>query len=342
MAPKVDLEPLKVHARNFVRAGRSARFLMRKLSLTHWTARRLWKELANELGIDEPEGRGRPQQLSRAAKLWLKRTALGRNSGNNAELARLFFLEWGIPISRHLVRRVLAEKEIFSKKKIKRALLLDQHKSRRRAWAADKSAWTEEDWSKVIWSDESRVVVGGPDGRIRVHMMKNERWKDKHFQGVERYAKVQCMIWGAFSARGVGAIMWARKNIDGAQYKQILVRGIPATLRKLGYGANEIVFQQDNATVHTTRANLAYLQRKGYKVMDWPSKSPDMNPIENLWGWLKGKLNNLPKARTAEELWDQIQQCWNNIPPELCARLVGSMPRRVACLKSARGGYTRY
>ena len=77
--------------------------------------------------------------------------------------------------------------------------------------------------------------------------------------------------------------------------------------------------------------------------MDWPAQSPDLNPIEHLWGCLKRRFaehENPPNG--IYELWERVQVEWDRIRVEECQKLIESMPRRVQAVLRAKGGYTKY
>ena len=50
------------------------------------------------------------------------------------------------------------------------------------------------------------------------------------------------------------------------------------------------LFMQDNAEPHSTHVTTAWLCSKRVRVLDWPACSPDLSPIENVWGIMKGKI----------------------------------------------------
>jgi hypothetical protein len=77
--------------------------------------------------------------------------------------------------------------------------------------------------------------------------------------------------------------------------------------------------------------------------MTWPAQSPDLNPIEHLQEHVKRKLRGyeLP-PKGVHEIWDRLVMEWNSIEPEVCQKLVESMPRRVAAVIRAQGGHTKY
>ena len=88
---------------------------------------------------------------------------------------------------------------------------------------------------------------------------------------------------------------------------------------------------------------MAWLEGHGFKVLSWPAQSPDLNPIEHLWDHLKRKLEEYERAPGGIlELWERVQVEWDKIEPEVCQKLIESMPRRVEAVLKAKGGYTKY
>jgi transposase len=120
-------------------------------------------------------------------------------------------------------------------------------------------------------------------------------------------------------------------------------------------GLNEVVFQQDNASPHTAKRIQCWLknagQEHGFILMRWPANSPDLNPIENLWAWLKLELcqcysdtKYLPGGTDAVRavLKDWLMKIWWEIGEEVLNKLIFSMPHRVQQVIEANGWYTSY
>jgi len=77
--------------------------------------------------------------------------------------------------------------------------------------------------------------------------------------------------------------------------------------------------------------------------MVWPAQSPDLNPIEHLWGYLKRRLADHEfSPKRIHELWERVQVDWKGIPVEECQTLIERMPRRIEAVIKAKGGYTKY
>ena len=138
--------------------------------------------------------------------------------------------------------------------------------------------------------------------------------------------------------------------MDAAQYKQILIHHAMPAIKKLAEGETDYlawVFQQDNDPKHTANSVKDYLETKkdelGITIMDWPSQSPDLNPIEHVWAYIKAKLRKrVDKPSNLDQLYEHIQQEWAAIPQRVMNNLVESMPRRIQAVIKAKGGYTKY
>ncbi len=61
------------------------------------------------------------------------------------------------------------------------------------------------------------------------------------------------------------------------------------------YGDADFILQQDLAPAHTAKGTKSWFNDHGVTVLDWPANSPDLNPIENLWGIVKRKMRHQTK-----------------------------------------------
>ncbi len=110
------------------------------------------------------------------------------------------------------------------------------------------------------------------------------------------------------------------------------------SLRALGRRA---LFQHDNDPKHTSKATAGFLKKNRVKVIQWPSMSPDLNPIEHLWGILKRQVEHHSPSCT-QSLKEVILEEWKKIDLAKCLQLVHSMPRRLGAVIKNHGGHTKY
>ena len=103
------------------------------------------------------------------------------------------------------------------------------------------------------------------------------------------------------------------------------------------------MFQQDKDPKQRSCKAREWFEDNGIEVLDWPAQSPNFNPIEHLWWHLKNKLGRYDEEPSEmQELWERIEHEWNAIPKHVCVYLIESMPRRVAAVLKAHGGYVKY
>ncbi len=107
------------------------------------------------------------------------------------------------------------------------------------------------------------------------------------------------------------------------------------------YGDAYFIFQQDLAPAHTAKGTKSWFNDHGVTVLDWPANSPELNPIENLWGIVKRKMRDT-RPNNADDLKAAIKETWASIPPQQCHKLITSMPCRIEAVIKAKGAPTKY
>ncbi len=107
------------------------------------------------------------------------------------------------------------------------------------------------------------------------------------------------------------------------------------------YGDADSIFQQDLAPAHTAKGTKSWFNNHGVTVLDWPANSPDLNPIENLWGIVKRKIRDT-RPNNADDMKATVKETWASIPPQQCHKLITSMPRRIEAVIKAKGAPTKY
>ena len=151
------------------------------------------------------------------------------------------------------------------------------------------------------------------------------------------------MIWGCMTAHGVGYMCRIEGRMDAELYEEILEDHLFQTMRYYKMDKHQTIFQQDNDPKRTSKQCQKWFKDKKVQLLDQPAQSPDLNPIEHLWQHLKFCLAQYEKPPISiHELWDQVEVEWEKIAQEDCAKLIESMPRRVAAVLKAKGGYTKY
>lgn len=265
--------------------------------------------------------------------------SMGNRFNTAAGIARQFSAEHGKNLSRHTVSRRLRAFGLKAHSAVTKPLISRKNQKARLTFAEEHVVWTEANWSKVHFSDESKFDLFGSDGKHYVQRKTGERLNPKCVKKSVKGGGGSVMVWGMFSAAGVGPLIQLHGRVNANVYKNLLQQHMVPFLRS---SPNQpAVFMQDNAPCHTAKQVKQFLETENIEIMKWPAQSPDLNPIENLWKILGDKVM-AKKPTTVTELWKRLEEEWTKITPEQCERLVMSCGRRCAEVIQSKGLYTSY
>lgn len=243
-------------------------------------------------------------------------------------------------ISAQTVRRRLRGFGLCCRRPYRGPILERRHRQARLQWARQHLNWRRVDWNNVIFSDESRYQLLRADGRARVYRRRGERYADPCVNEVDRFGLGSVMVWGGICGGRKTRLRVINGNLTAQRYiDQVLQPEVVPFIRQNGRG---LVFQHDNARPHTARLTQDFLRRNNVQVLPWPSRSPDMSPIEHLWDELDRRVRKNLHPRTLPALARALEREWQNIPANVVQRYVDSMRRRLQAMIAANGGHTRY
>ncbi len=179
-------------------------------------------------------------------------------------------------------------------------------------------------WNHVLWSDESKVNLFDSDGVQHVWRHPAEEYQENCALPTVKHGGGSIMVWGCMTTAGTGELQFIGGNMDSNMYCDILKQKMIPSLQK-----------------HTAKMTTALLLKVKVKVMEWPSMSPDLNPIEHMWGIPKRKVEK-HHVSNIQQLRDVIVEKWKRMPATTCAALVNSMPRRIKAVLDYNGAPTKY
>lgn len=172
----------------------------------------------------------------------------------------------------------------------------DQNQKKRLAFAIEHKDWTVAQWCRIFWSDET-WVTWGRHRKTRIWRRPGEEWEPDCVEELIRKKK-GWMFWGSFLGNIRGpALFWQKDwgTINQYTYRQYTVPQVYEYLKDINGlrgGRYEKVFMQDGAPGHAAKDTKALLEDIGVVTMVWPPYSPDMNPIETVWKYMKNYLEN--------------------------------------------------
>jgi transposase len=244
-----------------------------------------------------------------------------------------------LTVSQSTILRVLNGTDTLKYVKAKtKPKLTPRHVSDRLEFARLHMTWQLE-WRSVIFSDEKKFNLDGPDGYKHYwhDLRKEDRLLSRRVHG-----GASLMVWAAFCFSGKTRIVFRPCSGDSEVYQTLLERNLLPFIDELGGG--QWIFQQDGASVHRSASTMEWLRSHQIEVLSWPALSPDLNPIENLWGILSRAVyeSGHKQFNSVDELQSAVEAKWNAIDISTLETLTESMPRRMYEVISGGGASIKY
>ena len=266
-----------------------------------------------------------------------------RNRFRNAtSLRNVFQNATNVRVSTQTIRNRFHSSGLMARRPAIRMTLTPYHIQERLEWVSQHVGWTLNDWTTLPFADESKFYIDFTDLRARVWRARNERFAPVCVAEHDRYGKGSVMKWVGIS-------------MQGKTYLHIIENGTLTAVRYVneildvyirpyaGAIGADFILMDDNARPHREHVTNQYLEDATMVRMDWPARSPDMNPIEHAWDMLQKAISaRLVQPTTVPQLRTTLHEGWARLPQQQLRRLFSNTPMRCQTVIGARGHHTRY
>ena len=195
-----------------------------------------------------------------------------------------------LDISENTLRRSLDDVELYSYRAARNSFISVKNRKARLEFAKVYRSWIVEQLRQTLWSEESKFNLKGPYGKRNVRRPFGKRLKQVYTIGIVKHRGDKgFMVWGCFSGFSrLGPLYRIEGIMDKYIYNSILENQmLPFVNENMPL---RWTFQQDNYHKHTSKLIKSWYDTYKITLMQWPAQYPELNPIENLWKQLDGKV----------------------------------------------------
>ncbi|GFV97357.1 transposable element Tcb2 transposase [Trichonephila clavipes] len=216
------------------------------------------------------------------------------------------------------------------------------HRRRRSLWCREHRNWRDNEWGRVLFTDESRFSLSSDSYRILIWRARGSRNHHSNIIERDRYGGRGVLVWGGIMLGSRTDLhIFDAGSVNGTRYCNEIL--LPCVRLFRGAMGLRFLFMDGNASCHRTVAAEQLLESEDIERMDWPARSPDLNSIEHVWDFLGRRLaaRIIPPV-TIRELRLALQDEWAAKPQQLIDTLILSMGRRCETCLAVRGDHIPY
>lgn len=316
------------------------------IGISSSSADRIWKKfLATGSTTNLPRS-GRPSKLTDQTRRRIVRTAVKDRRMPFQEIANSL----DPPVSDATIRNVLADEGYHRRVARKVPYLRASHKCDRMRWARKYKPFDDDDWGKVIWSDECYIYLGDNRGRIYVTRRPDEEFVEDCLVPTFKQSSVRVMVWGCIMKGRKGPLVVLEYpggkggGMNTARYREQVLEGVLREFyEQMEAERDGVIFQQDGAASHRSKSTKKWFADNGIPLLFHPANSPDLSPIEPVWHELKSIIRGLRHPpNTTEQLIAAVSDAWEVLALADVDKHINRMSDRVEAVLAAKGGHTRF
>ncbi|GFS61425.1 transposable element Tcb2 transposase [Trichonephila clavipes] len=209
-------------------------------------------------------------------------------------------------------------------------------------WCREPKNWTNDQWSRVLFTDESRFSTRSDSQHVLIWREIGAQLYPSNIKERHRYGDPGVLVWGGIMLNGLTELhIFDRGSVIEDRYcEEVLLPHVHLFRGAIG---PDFSFMDDNAQTHWILAVEELLESEDITRMDWPAYSPDLNPIEHVWDALGRRIAaRLHHPENTQQLKQMLIEEWALIPQEMLHQLDLSMRRRCEATIAVRGGHIPY
>lgn len=287
----IDLKHIAIKLK---KEGKSYNSIGMILGLTRYAVR----NLVTYKYVVHKKKRGHKRKISKAHALSIKREITRLTCKQEKVNSSKIKKNCGLTVSTRTVQRHLKLSNMKYTRSYHEILLTKKHKEERMKVITE---WisSNHNWENTIFSDEKKFTLDGPDCWM-TYVPKTSKYirhnRQCHGGGI--------MIWLMILPNGLLSFHMISGKFKSADYITLL-KTFVVPIMKVNVNA-DFYFQQDNCTVHKAKIVKEYLESSNISTIKWPSRSPDLNIVEDVWKMISDMVYDGPLFLNKAELENKI------------------------------------